>query len=169
MISFQRGELDHVPLHILGHANINSAAIIRCGIIRNRDIGSIKFCSGFCCLLRIHADYKFAARHINACAIPGCKHITNILHHFIISRGRLAESPGFILLYTCISDQIQSSIHHINSAALIGDSIPNSYAVQCQSSVRTGKPDYAAVIINAFIDTFVFGTIRIIIVGNIAA
>ena len=163
MISCQRG----APV------KINSAAVIRCGVIRNRDIGSIKFCSGFFRILRIHANHQIAASHINACAIPGCKHINGIggiLHlHLPDIIGRLAESPGFIPLYTCISDQIQSSIHHINSAALIGDSILNSYAVQCQYCVRTGKPDYAAIIINAFIDTFVFGTIRIVVVGNIAA
>ena len=163
MIACQRGD----------PAKINSAAVIRCGVIRNRDIGSIKFCSGFFRFLRIHANHQIAASHINACAIPGCKHINGIggiLHlHLPDIIGRLAESPGFIPLYTCISDQIQSSIHHINSAALIGDSILNSYAVQCQYCVRTGKPDYAAIIINAFIDTFVFGTIRVVVVGNIAA
>ena len=158
MIACQRGD----PV------KINSAAVIRCGVIRNRDIGSIKFCSGFFRFLRIHANHQIAASHINACAMPGCKHITGILHLSDII-GCLEESLSVILRYCCISNQIQSSIRHINPAALIGDSIPNGYAVQCQYCLRTGKPDYAAVVVNTFIDTFVFGTIRIIVVGNIAA
>ena len=113
-----------------GSGKINSTAVIRSGVIRNRDIGSIKFCSGFFRSLCIHADHKLAARHINACAISGCKHITDILHHSDII-GRLEESPGFIPLYTCISDQIQNAIRNINPTAFIGGSILNGYAVQC--------------------------------------
>ena len=160
MIACQRGD----PV------KINSAAVIRCGVIRNRDIGSIKFCSGFFRFLRIHANHQIAASHINACAMPGCKHIIGILHLYLSDIiGCLEESLSVILRYCCISNQIQSSIRHINPAALIGDSIPNGYAVQCQYCLRTGKPDYAAVVVNTFIDTFAFGTIRVVVVGNIAA
>ena len=113
-----------------GSGKINSTAVIRSGVIRNRDIGSIKFCSGFFRSLCIHVDHKLAARHINACAIPGCKHITDILHHSDII-GSFEESLCQIACYCRFPDQIQSAIRNINPAALIGGSILNGYAVQC--------------------------------------